>query len=153
MQPSRDSLALLFENAPGFVERLAMVDASGWEEFFERAEQVARDMPDDEQVELLNAHPRIGAPPSSVSALSYREQGYQDDRGSAKLQSRLDRLNADYEARFGFRFVVFVNGRSRDAIADALAARLAADRDEELQRGLSDVIAIARDRQRRMEGQ
>ena len=36
---------------------------------------------DPDQRELLDAHPRIGADPSSVSALSFREQGY--DREAA----------------------------------------------------------------------
>ena len=87
---------------------------SGVDELLERAEQIALEMPEDEQVELLDAHPRIGAAPASVSALSYREQGYDRDPGTAALQARLDRLNAATRRRFGFRFVVFVNGRSAE---------------------------------------
>jgi len=37
-------------------------------------------MPEDEQIELIDAHPRLGAPPASVSALSHREQGYDAKR-------------------------------------------------------------------------
>jgi len=46
-----------------------------------------------------------------VSTHSYREQGYDVDPGTVELQQRLDALNDAYEARFGFRFVVFVNGQ------------------------------------------
>ena len=36
-------------------------------------------MPEAEQIELIDAHPRLGAPPATVSAASYREQGYDRD--------------------------------------------------------------------------
>ena len=49
-------------------------------------------MPEDEQIELIDAHPRLGAPPASVSALSHREQGY--DRDTTEAIAELDRLNA-----------------------------------------------------------
>lgn len=151
MRPSREILATLFENAPRFVERLAREDADGWEALFEHAEAIARSMPPAEQIELLDAHPRIGARPATVSALSYREQGYDRGQDDGRLAARLERLNDEYERRFGFRFVVFVNGRSRGMIAEVLEERMQADREEEMGRGLSDVIAIARDRQRKME--
>ena len=79
-------------------------------------------MPRDEQVELIDAHPRLGAPPGAVSALSFAEQGY-DRRGTRVAErtlgraAELDRLNAAYEARFGFRYCVFVAGRSRAGAA------------------------------------
>jgi 2-oxo-4-hydroxy-4-carboxy-5-ureidoimidazoline decarboxylase len=151
MRPSRQALGTLLEGAPRFVERLLAEEVADWDELFDRAEAIAHQMPEDEQVELLDAHPRIGALPSTVSALSYREQGYNRDRDPDELRARLERLNDAYEARFGFRFVVFVNGRPRGMIADVLEDRLRADRAEELTRGLSDVIAVARDRRRRME--
>jgi 2-oxo-4-hydroxy-4-carboxy--5-ureidoimidazoline (OHCU) decarboxylase len=152
MQPDVDQVAALFENAPRFVERLAAEAGTvdSWDELFDRAEQVAHWMTEVEQVELLNAHPRIGAAPGSVSALSFREQGYDHDAGTAELQARLGRLNDEYEARHGFRFVVFVNGRSRAQIAELMERHIDAPRDEERERGLSDVIAIARSRLARM---
>jgi 2-oxo-4-hydroxy-4-carboxy--5-ureidoimidazoline (OHCU) decarboxylase len=143
VEVSEGSLPVLFEGAPSFVARLTAIPPG---ERLERAEEVALAMPDAEQVELLNAHPRIGAAPSSVSELSFREQGYDLDPGTADLQARLDRLNDEYEQRFGFRFVVFVAGRPRSVVADVLEAHLDADRDDERERGLRDVVAIARDR-------
>jgi 2-oxo-4-hydroxy-4-carboxy-5-ureidoimidazoline decarboxylase len=101
-------------------------------------------MPEEEQIELLDAHPRIGAPPGTVSAMSYREQGY--DQEQQEAIEALARLNPRYEARFGFRYVIFVAGRPRSAIVPLLERALDADRGEELQRGLTDVVAIARDR-------
>jgi 2-oxo-4-hydroxy-4-carboxy--5-ureidoimidazoline (OHCU) decarboxylase len=146
MRPDRATLETLFENAPRFVERLAADDYRDWDDVLARGEQLARQLPEDEQLELIDGHPRIGALPSSVSATSFREQGYDRDPGTVDLQQRLDDLNQQYEARFGFRFVVFVNGRSRREIADVMERQLNGDRAAELERGLGDVFAIARDR-------
>ena len=149
--PRAFRLLLLFEHAPAFVRRLlAEPSADAWETLLERAERIALGMPEADQVDLLNAHPRIGAAPDSVSALSYREQGYDRDPATAELQGRLDRLNDEYERRFGFRFVTFVAGRSRAQIAEVMEQHLHADRGAELRRGLTDVIAIARDRAARL---
>ena len=148
MRTDRAPLEQLFEGAPRFVDRVLDFDPppDSWDDLFYQAERTALTMPEDEQIELLNAHPRIGAAPAAVSVLSHREQGYDRDSGTAELQARLDWLNDEYERRFGFRFVVFVNGRSRQEIADVIEAHLDEDRVIEKGCGLRDVIAIARAR-------
>jgi 2-oxo-4-hydroxy-4-carboxy--5-ureidoimidazoline (OHCU) decarboxylase len=55
-------------------------------------------------------------------------------------------LNEEYERRFGFPFVVFVDGRSRAELLPVLRARLARTRDEELRAGLRALCRIARAR-------
>jgi 2-oxo-4-hydroxy-4-carboxy-5-ureidoimidazoline decarboxylase len=137
-----------FEGAPRFLDRLAAARPFGDEStLFARAASIALAMPEDEQLELINAHPRLGAPPASVSAASFREQGY--DRETSAAIADLERLNAAYEQRFGFRFCVFVDGRSRPELVPVLEAALGADRDAEIRRALGDVVAIARDRFRK----
>jgi len=147
------ALAPLFEGAPRFLTRLAMARPfTGYAELWPMALRIARAMPELEQLELINAHPRLGAPPASVSALSFREQGY--DREAAEIEAdrllaaELERLNAAYEHRFGFRFCVFVNGRHTRALVPVIAAALDADRATEIRRALGDVVAIAADRAR-----
>src|SRR5688500_758005 len=107
MKPSRLVLEQLFENAPRFVSRLMTETADSYEKLIDCGQKVAAQLPKDEQIELLDGHPRVGARPASVSAASFREQGYDRDPGTAALQERLDLLNDEYERRFGFRFVVF----------------------------------------------
>lgn len=144
-------LATLFEGAPRFLARL--VDAApfaSWESLFERAEAIALAMPEDEQIELIDAHPRLGAPPASVSVMSHAEQGY--DRDTQTAIEELAGLNDRYEERFGFRYCVFVAGRSRAELVPELRARLGADRGSERERALFDVVAIARDRHRTVTG-
>ena len=49
-----------------------------------------------------------------------------------RVAAELDRLNAAYEARFGFRYCVFVAGRSRAALLPDFRAALDADREAEI---------------------
>lgn len=148
MRPSAEVVHALFENAPRFVERLTNVEVDSYDELIDLAESVAAQVPEDEQIELIDGHPRIGAPPASVSATSFAEQGY--DRSAPSddlaLAERLARLNDEYERLFGFRFCIFVAGRPRSEIADVMSSRLSAPREDELRRALSDVFAIARSR-------
>ena len=138
----------LFEGAPRFLRRLAAARPFGSvDALFARARDIATAMPEEEQIELVDAHPRLGAAPGSVSALSYVEQGY--DRGpeaASPLAAELERLNDAYEEQFGFRYCVFVAGRSREALLPDMRAALHADRTAELRRGLLAVVDIARDR-------
>jgi len=94
-----------------------------------------------EKVATLNAHPRIGENAGRLSARSLQEQG-------RDAQPELDRLNAEYEQRFGFRFVVFVNRRPKAAIVEVLRQRLRRSREEELEDGLRAIVDIAEDRLR-----
>jgi 2-oxo-4-hydroxy-4-carboxy--5-ureidoimidazoline (OHCU) decarboxylase len=94
-----------------------------------------------EKVVTLNAHPRIGADPRQLSHRSLQEQG-------AGSVPELDRLNAEYERRFGFRFVVFVNRRTKAQIVEVLQERLHRSREEEMEEGLRAIVAIAEDRLR-----
>ena len=129
----------LFEGAPGFLARLAGARPyADWEALFEVARAIAHGMPEAEQIELLAAHPRLGAPAGTLSAASFREQGL-GRAGAAELE----RLNDAYEARFGFRYCVNVAGRSRAALLPEMAAALEADRGSELHRALDAVVDIA----------
>jgi len=92
---------------------------------------------DEERFEALAAHPRIGERSS--------EQHGDDPAVLAELAD----LNRAYEQTFGFRFVVFVNRRSRAEIVPVLRERLERTRSEELQTGCEELVAIAIDRWQR----
>ena len=97
---------------------------------------------DAEKVEALAAHPAIGQR-SGLSARSAREQG--DDSDPVVL-SDLAYLNQVYEEKFGFRFVVFVDRRPKAEILEVLRDRIANTREDELDTGCRELVAIARDR-------
>jgi 2-oxo-4-hydroxy-4-carboxy--5-ureidoimidazoline (OHCU) decarboxylase len=135
-QLSAEELAELFEGKTALVERLA-----ARENPLETADDVIAGLTEDEKLAALNAHPAIGA--RKLSARSAAEQGTGDDPVTL---AELDRLNREYEQRFGFRFVVFVNRRPKSEIVPILRERLQRSREEELDTALRELVAIARDR-------
>jgi len=94
---------------------------------------------DEEKIATLNAHPRIGERPDRMSARSRQEQGND-------VQPELERLNAEYERKFGFRFVVYVNRRPKAEIVNVMRSRLRRSREEEMAEGLKAIVDIAADR-------
>lgn len=128
-QLSAEELAPLFSGRTRLVDELA-----GREHPLDVAEEVALALPEQDQVAALAAHPRIGAPSP--------EQHGDEPEVLAELAS----LNRAYERTFGFPFVVFVAGRARSELVPVLRERLARTREQELETGLRELCAIARDR-------
>jgi 2-oxo-4-hydroxy-4-carboxy--5-ureidoimidazoline (OHCU) decarboxylase len=133
-------LSDLFEGETALVRRLAKV-----EDPLGQARRIARDLPEAEKLEALDAHPAIGAR-AGLSARSAAEQGEETD---PDVLAELARLNREYEERFGFRFVVFVNRRPKAEILEVLRARIGRTREEELDTAVEELVAIAEDRWRR----
>jgi len=131
-----DELAELFEGHTRLVERLAEVENP-----LERAEDILVALSHKEKLEALDAHPAIGA--KKLSARSALEQGSDTDPA---VLAELSYLNQVYEEKFGFRFVVFVEGRPRSEILEILRARIGRTPEEELDTGCRELVAIARDR-------
>ena len=136
---SVEELAELFEGRTRLVELLAERESP-----LEAAPDVIAELSDEEKVEALNAHPAIGA--RNLSQRSAAEQG---SGGDPAVLTELAYLNQVYEEKFGFRFVVFVHGRPKSEILKVLQERLERSRDEELETGLRELVAIARDRYER----
>jgi 2-oxo-4-hydroxy-4-carboxy--5-ureidoimidazoline (OHCU) decarboxylase len=137
---SRDELSELFEGETALVRRLAEV-----EDPLGQARRIARELTEADKLEALNAHPAIGAP-GGLSARSAAEQGADAE---PEVLEELARLNREYEDKFGFRFVVFVNRRPKAEILEVLRERIARTREEELDTAVEELVAIAEDRWRR----
>ena len=135
-QLSPAELAELFEGRTRFVEQLALEPDP-----LVRARTLVHELSPEDKRAVLAAHPAIGA--SKLSARSAAEQGSDDE---PEVLAELARLNADYEARHGFRFVVFVNRRPKAEILEVLRVRIDRATDEELESALQELVAIAEDR-------
>ncbi len=138
-QLSEDELAELFEGRTRLVEILAQR-----EDPLGTASEAIAGLDEAEKVEALSAHPAIGA--THLSERSASEQGAAADPA---VMTELAYLNQVYEEKFGFRFVVFVAGRPKVEILEVLRERLERTPDEELETGLEELVAIARDRWQR----
>ncbi|KAK7056293.1 hypothetical protein VNI00_002846 [Paramarasmius palmivorus] len=125
----------------------------------------------DLQAQFIAGHPRIGES-KNLSALSAKEQGASTMTTPAtppEVLARLAHLNTCYEKRYpGLRYIIFVNGRSRAAVAEIMEDQLGlphslssdqpavseivsvptgeVDWTEELQRAVIDVGLIAKSR-------
>ena len=138
-QLSAEELGELFEGRTRFVERLALEPDP-----LVRARTLVHELLPEEKKEVLDAHPAIGA--TNLSARSAAEQGADVD---PEVLEELARLNAEYEAQHGFRFVVFVNRRPKAEILDVLRSRIGRPTGDELETALGELVAIAEDRWRR----
>ncbi len=136
-QLSPDELAGLFEGRTRFTELLSELDDP-----LGRALDVAAALSPAEKRAVLDAHPAIGQR-QGLSARSAAEQGA--DADPAVLEE-LALLNAAYESRHGFRFVVFVDRRPKAEILDVLKERIGNPTDVELETALGELVAIAVDR-------
>ena len=125
-QLTADELAVLFSGDSRFVDKLALE-----EDPLGRAREVARKLSEEEKVEALATHPRIG------------ERSPEQHGDDQVVLVELATLNQVYEEKFGFRFIVFVNGRSREELLPVLRERLQNTRERELDIALDDLIAIA----------
>jgi hypothetical protein len=131
-QLTKAELEELFGGPSMLVDLLAeVVDPLG------RATEIATDLSDEDKAEAFAAHPRIGEP-------SPEQHG--DDPA---VLTELAYLNQVYEEKFGFRFVVFVAGRPNSDVLEVLRERLARTREEELETGIGELVAIAQDRWQR----
>jgi 2-oxo-4-hydroxy-4-carboxy--5-ureidoimidazoline (OHCU) decarboxylase len=135
-QLSVAELAELFEGETRLVERLAQL-----EDPLTRADDVLATLTEEEKIEALDAHPAIGA--KKLSTRSAAEQGTDSDPA---ILSELAYLNQIYLEKFGFRFVVFVDGRPKRVILEVLRDRIGNTREQELDTGCRELVAIARDR-------
>jgi hypothetical protein len=128
-QLSIDELAELFSGRTAFVDRLAQLDDP-----LDHADEVARSLTTEEKLQALETHPRIG------------ERSPEQHGDDPEVLAELDAMNRAYEEKFGFRFIVFVNRRSRSELVPVLRERLERTREEEMDTALGELVAIAKDR-------
>lgn len=100
------------------------------------------------QMALIRAHPQLAGKAAirgELTAASTSEQrGAGLDQCSPEEFAEITRLNADYEARFGFPFILAVKGHTRTSIIANMRARLGHAREAEIAEALAQIERIAR---------
>ena len=138
----------IFEHSPWVAERAAAKRPFASREDLHAAlcDVVAAAAPD-EQVALIHAHPELAgraAVRNELTAASALEQhGAGLDACTPQEFARLRELNAAYNARFGFPFVLAVRGHDRSSIIAALERRLENDAGTERRGALAQIGRIA----------
>ena len=100
-----------------------------------------------EKFALIRAHPQLAGKAAlrgELTADSTREQqGAGLDQCSPDEYAELHQLNADYEARFGFPFILAVKGHNRQSILAAWRLRLGHSPEQEFAEALQQIERIA----------
>ncbi|MEO7497516.1 MAG: 2-oxo-4-hydroxy-4-carboxy-5-ureidoimidazoline decarboxylase, partial [Massilia sp.] len=106
----------------------------------------------DEQLGLIRAHPELAGKAAIAGQLTAESMHEQAKSGlnlcSADEYATLHKLNADYNAKFGFPFILAVkgpdgNGLTRQAIIDTFTRRLKQQRGDEIAECLRQIHRIA----------
>ena len=143
------ALAAIFEHSPWVAEAVADERPFASVDALHAAMCAVVDRADaDAQLALIRAHPQLAgraAIAGELTADSRKEQtGAGLDRCTPDEFARLTRLNAAYDSRFGFPFILAVRGHSRASIIDNMAQRLPREREAELAEALAQIARIAR---------
>ena len=113
------------------------------------ADEVWLDLGPEDWLEAVAAHPRIGEGGGASADWSRQEQAGVGGAGP-EVQDRLARGNAEYEARFGYVFLISAAGRDAEEILAALTERLGNDPDTELRVAAEEHRRITRLRLERL---
>jgi OHCU decarboxylase len=109
----------------------------------EAADRAMDDLSDDEWLEAMRAHPRIGERGGESPETSAREQSRAMQASSATLAD-LAAENRMYEEKFGHVFLIAARGKSGAEILGELRRRMNNDRAAELQEAKRELRKIVR---------
>ena len=102
----------------------------------------------DETLALIRAHPELAGKVALAGDLTAASREEQASAGLGSLTpeefSRFHRLNAAYDARFGFPFIICVRLTDKAGILAAMEARLRNSRAEEISEALRQIGLIGR---------
>jgi 2-oxo-4-hydroxy-4-carboxy-5-ureidoimidazoline decarboxylase len=106
--------------------------------------QAVEAAPREAKLALIRAHPELASRARMADASVEEQAGAGLDQCSPEEFAAFQRLNAAYNARFGFPFVVAVKGMTRGDILAAFEARLANAPEAEFEEALRQIHRIAR---------
>lgn len=147
------ALAGTYEHSPWIVEAAAPKRPFATLAALKRAlVEVVREAPRERQLALIRAHPELAGKAmvaKTLTAESTHEQGKAGLTACTPEEfSRIQQLNADYNAKFGFPFILAVRGPrgaglDKREIIDTFARRLANHPDFEFAEALRNIHRIA----------
>ncbi|HET6802211.1 MAG TPA: 2-oxo-4-hydroxy-4-carboxy-5-ureidoimidazoline decarboxylase, partial [Casimicrobiaceae bacterium] len=117
-----DALRGIYEHSPWVVERAATARPFVTLAALKRAlVQVVRDAGDAAQLALIRAHPELAGRAMQASTLTAESAVEQGKAGLTQCTpaelAQIAKLNADYQARFGFPFILAVRGPRGQGLA------------------------------------
>ena len=111
---------------------------------YESMVAVVQKMSDKEQLDLIKAHPDLGAKTKMAEASVEEQAGVGLDRLSKSEYRRFQNLNQAYKNKFGFPFIIAVKYHTKESILEAFESRLENSQEQEKQQALTEISKIAR---------
>lgn len=105
---------------------------------------VEQGMTSHEKLTLIQSHPELGANGKMAAASVQEQAGAGFNQAKAEVHQQIQQLNAVYQEKFGFPFVMAVKGQTLDNIIAALKDRIDQTKEEEMARSLAEIYKIAR---------
>jgi 2-oxo-4-hydroxy-4-carboxy-5-ureidoimidazoline decarboxylase len=140
-----NALGAIFEHSPWVARTVAPSRPfSSVQELHAAMVQAVGDAGPGPQLELIRAHPDLGAKLKMTDQSVSEQAGAGLDRLSPELFERFNRLNDAYKSRFGFPFIIAVGHHTRASILEQFERRLGNDADRERETALLEIAEIAR---------
>lgn len=141
----------LYEKSPWIVEAVyaqkdKSIDTVG--EFLAALRKAVDEGGRDKQLQLIRAHPFLAPPPAEAAKMTSHSVSEQKGAGLNQCTpaeaAEFQNLNALYQQKFTFPFIIAVKGLTKFDILDAFRARLNNAQDEEFANALEQIHKIAR---------
>lgn len=149
-----DRFGSIYEHSPWVAEAVASERPfSDTAQLISKMDAIVTAAPEVEKLTLLRAHPELAGKAAIDGTLTDASQEEQASAGLDRMLpdefNALTRMNAAYNERFGFPFIICVKLTNKPGILQALSTRLDNTREAEIQTALGEVAKIA---QLRLEG-
>lgn len=108
---------------------------------FAAADRTWLELSETDWLAAFAAHPRIGENTTSSTARHEQAGALAAD---ADVKQALAAGNREYEAKFGFIYIVFASGKTAQEMLDLLRARLRNDRKTEIRNAATEQLKITR---------
>jgi len=97
----------------------------------------------DQIIVILNLHLRLAIEKKLTSFSTKEQTGAELDKCSDEELAEFNRLNFDYEKKFGFPFIIAVKGKNKNEILENFRGRINNDYEKEFQEAKKQVTKIA----------
>ena len=97
----------------------------------------------DQIIVILNLHPKLAIEKKLTSFSTKEQTGAELDKCSDEELAEFNRLNFDYEKKFGFPFIIAVKGKNKNEILENFRGRINNDYEKEFQEAKKQVTKIA----------
>ncbi|WP_117168229.1 2-oxo-4-hydroxy-4-carboxy-5-ureidoimidazoline decarboxylase [Paraliobacillus sediminis] len=134
----------IFENSPWVAKKVEVFRPfASLDQLYESMTEVVGNVPKQEKLELMRAHPNLGNRIKMSDASTKEQQGAGlQDLSEPELATFL-KLNNDYMDKFGFPFIIAVKGMDKSLIYQTMEKRFLQSEEEEFEVALTEINKIA----------